>query len=155
MHTFILTHYIYTQYFCGQYTYTCLTVLRHPSLCVSENPNTHSISVGLDTQSWRQNQCHHHLNRPHLASLCVGPVHWCVSVSPMRLPVVYNPILKSRVGNFLGKAAALRINLNLDGSPIASKSHTHPSHSQTCRILISSLSLGVPVPRPTQCLWVV
>jgi hypothetical protein len=38
-----------------------------------------------------------------------------------------------------------------DGAPIASKSHTHPSHSQTSRLLTSSLSLGVPVPRPTQC----
>jgi hypothetical protein len=33
----------------------------------------------------------------------------------------------------------------------ASKSHTHPSHSQTSRLLTSSLSLGLPVPRPTQC----
>jgi hypothetical protein len=54
-------------------------------------------------------------------------------------------------GLALAKAAALRINLNLDGAPIASKSHTHPSHSQTSRLLTSSLSLGVPVPRPTQC----
>ena len=60
-------------------------------------------------------------------------------------------ILKSRVGNILAKAAALRINLNLDGAPITSKSRTHPSHSQTSRLLTSSLSLGVPVPRPTQC----
>jgi hypothetical protein len=61
--------------------------------------------------------------------------------------------LKSKVGLTLAKAAALRINLNLDGAPIASKSHTHPSHSQTSRLprLTSSLSLGVPVPRPTQC----
>jgi hypothetical protein len=59
--------------------------------------------------------------------------------------------LKSKVGLVLVKAAALRINLNLDGVPIASKSHTHPSHSQTSRLLTSSLSLGVPVPRPTQC----
>ncbi len=44
-----------------------------------------------------------------------------------------------------------RININLDGAPIASKSHTHPSHSQTSRLLTSSLSLGVSVPRPTQC----
>jgi hypothetical protein len=29
--------------------------------------------------------------------------------------------------------------------------HTHPSHSQTSRLLTSSLSLGLPVPRPTQC----
>jgi hypothetical protein len=27
------------------------------------------------------------------------------------------------------KAAALRIHLNLDGAPITSQSHTHPSHS--------------------------
>jgi hypothetical protein len=45
--------------------------------------------------------------------------------------------LKSKVGLALTKAAALRINLNLDGAPT--------------RLLISSLSLGVPVPRPTQC----
>jgi hypothetical protein len=37
--------------------------------------------------------------------------------------------LKSKIGNLLAKAAPLRINLNLDGAPIASKSHTHPSHS--------------------------
>jgi hypothetical protein len=59
--------------------------------------------------------------------------------------------LNSKVGLALAKSAALRINLNLDGEPIVSKSHTHPSHSQTSRLLTSSLSLGVPVPRPTQC----
>jgi hypothetical protein len=52
----------------------------------------------------------------------------------------------------VAKTAVLRINLNLDGAPIACKSHTHPSHSQTSRLLTSSLSLCVPVPRPTQCL---
>jgi hypothetical protein len=57
--------------------------------------------------------------------------------------------LKSKVGLTLGKDAVLRINLNLDGSPITSKSHTHPSHSQTSRLLTSSLSSGVPVPRPS------
>jgi hypothetical protein len=57
--------------------------------------------------------------------------------------------LKTKVGLALTKAAALRINLNLDGVSISSKSHTHPSHSQTSRLLTSSLSLGVPVPRPT------
>ncbi len=64
----------------------------------------------------------------------------------------FSSMFKSRVGNILVKASALRINLNTDGSPIESKSHTHPSHSQTSRLLTSSLSLGVPVPRPTQCL---
>ena len=60
--------------------------------------------------------------------------------------------LKSKVGLALAKAAALRITLNLDGTPIISKSHTHPSHSQTSRLLTSSLSLGIPVPRATQCI---
>jgi hypothetical protein len=65
------------------------------------------------------------------------------------LLTAFSSMFKSRSGNILSKAAALHINLNLDGEPIASKSHTHPSHSQTSRLLTSSLSLGVPVPRPT------
>jgi hypothetical protein len=59
--------------------------------------------------------------------------------------------LKNKVGLTLPKVETLHINLNLDGAPIVSKSHTHPSHSETSRLLTSSLSLGVPVPRPTQC----
>ena len=38
---------------------------------------------------------------------------------------------KIKVGLALAKAVALRIVLNLDGTPITSKSHTHPSHSET------------------------
>ncbi len=45
--------------------------------------------------------------------------------------------LKSNVGNIFAKAAALRINLKIDGAPVASRSHTHPSHSQTSRLLTS------------------
>ena len=58
--------------------------------------------------------------------------------------------LKGKVGSTLAKAAALRVSLNIDGAPITSRTHTHPSHSQTSRLLTSSLSLGVPVPRPTE-----
>jgi hypothetical protein len=53
-------------------------------------------------------------------------------------------------GITLTKSKSLRINLNIDGVPITSRTHTHPSHSQTSRLLTSSLSLGVPVPRSTQ-----
>jgi hypothetical protein len=60
--------------------------------------------------------------------------------------------LKAKVGSTLAKAAALRINLNIDGAPITSRTHTHPLHSQTSRLLTSSLSFGVPVPRATQCM---
>ena len=60
--------------------------------------------------------------------------------------------LKSKIGSSLAKAAGMRVNLNIDGAPITSRSHTHPSHSQTSRLLTSSLSLGVPVPRTTECM---
>ncbi len=46
--------------------------------------------------------------------------------------------VKSKMGNILVKAEALRIVLNIDDAPIASTSHTHSSHSQTSRLLTSS-----------------
>jgi hypothetical protein len=66
---------------------------------------------------------------------------------------VFSSRLKAKVDSTLVKDAALRINLNIDGSPITSRTHTHPSHSKTSRLLTSSLSLGVPVPRSTQCMF--
>jgi hypothetical protein len=65
---------------------------------------------------------------------------------------VFSSQLKSKVDNILAKTEALRITLHIDGAPIAPKSHTRPSHSQTSRLLTSSLSLGVPVPHTTQCM---
>jgi hypothetical protein len=59
---------------------------------------------------------------------------------------------KVRVVNILVKNTDLRITLNIDGTPIVSRSHTHPSHLQTSRLLTSSLFLGVPVTRATQCM---
>ena len=53
--------------------------------------------------------------------------------------------LESKIVNILTKTTALRITLNIDVAPLSSRSHTHPSHSQTSRLLTSSLSLGVPV----------
>jgi hypothetical protein len=66
--------------------------------------------------------------------------------------VVVSSYLKSCMDNILNKTSVLRISLHLDESPITSKSHTNPSHSQTSRLLTSSLSLGVPVPRSTHCM---
>ncbi len=62
----------------------------------------------------------------------------------------FSVTLKAKVGSTLTKDAVLRINLNVDGVSFTSKTHTHPSHSETSRLLTSSLSLGVPVPRGTQ-----
>ena len=55
--------------------------------------------------------------------------------------------IKYKIGNILTKTTALRVNLDLDGTPITSRTHTDPSHSQTTRLLTSSLSLVVPVTR--------
>ncbi len=54
--------------------------------------------------------------------------------------------LRVKVGSTLAKAEALRVNINIDVAPITSRTHTHPSHSKTSRLLTSPLSLGVPVP---------
>ena len=37
--------------------------------------------------------------------------------------------LKSKIGNILVKSETLRISLNIDDTPVVSRSHTHPSHS--------------------------
>ena len=60
--------------------------------------------------------------------------------------------LKAKAGLVFAKFATLLITLNVDGSPTSSRSHTHPTHSQTSRLLTSSLSLGIPVPHGTQCI---
>jgi hypothetical protein len=68
------------------------------------------------------------------------------------LRVVFSVQLKAKVGSTLDKDEDSRINLNIDGVSITSRTHTHLSHSRTSRLLTSSQSLGVPVPRATQCL---
>jgi hypothetical protein len=65
---------------------------------------------------------------------------------------VFSSQLKSKIVNILAKVEGLRITLNIDDTPLVSRSHTHPSHSETSRPLTSSLSLGVPVPHTTQCM---
>ena len=52
---------------------------------------------------------------------------------------VFSSQLKSKIGNILAKAATLPVNLNLDGASITSRTHTHPSHSQTSRLLVINL----------------
>jgi hypothetical protein len=61
--------------------------------------------------------------------------------------------LKSKVGNTLVKVSVLHVNLNLDGTPITSKSHTHPCVDPSTlvfslsshRILVFSLTLVLSI----------
>jgi hypothetical protein len=62
------------------------------------------------------------------------------------------------VGHILAKATDLRINLNIDGAPIASRSHTHPSHSESNLSplnLVSIFRCPDPVPRASYSLFTV
>jgi hypothetical protein len=52
---------------------------------------------------------------------------------------------QSRVGLALAKAAALRINLNLDGAPIASKSHTPGFSDRGAGTWFCSDKSGIPM----------
>ncbi len=63
--------------------------------------------------------------------------------------VSFSSQLRDKVGNILTKDTTLRITLNVDDTPVVSRSHTHPSHSQTVRLLTSSMSLGITVPHVT------
>ncbi len=73
--------------------------------------------------------------------------HWIPETRNLRR------LLVSGIHSLIIKSPSLCIKLNIDGVPITSKSHTHPSHSETSRLLTSSLSLGVTVRRTTQCMW--
>ena len=48
---------------------------------------------------------------------------------------VFSSQLKSKIVNILAKVEGLRITLNIDDTPLVSRSHTHPSHSETSRPL--------------------
>ncbi len=45
------------------------------------------------------------------------------------LHVVFSSQIRSKIGSILGKVVVLRITLNIDDTPIVSRSHDHPSHS--------------------------
>jgi hypothetical protein len=95
-------------------------------------------------------QAHRETDRFFTASGVLSPETDCGLYHYRRAAVSVQ--LKNKVGLTLVKEVDLRITLNLDGVSIISRKHTHPSHSPTSRLLTSSLSLGVPVPRATQCM---
>jgi hypothetical protein len=52
------------------------------------------------------------------------------------LRTVFSSQLKTKVGITLPKTATLRLNLNIDGEPIPSRTHTHPSHISSINFVI-------------------
>ena len=54
---------------------------------------------------------------------------------------------KRKVGLLLAKAAALRINLNLEGVPIPSRAYTRTTHRTNTRLIPTALSHHIPLPQ--------
>ncbi len=89
-----------------------------------------------------------------------SPANCFLPVSGVQLPqtnfhfrcAAFSSPSKTKVDNILTKDVTLRIVLSIDGTPIVSRSHTHPSHTQNSSLFTLSLSLGVPVPHTTQCM---
>ena len=54
---------------------------------------------------------------------------------------VFYSQLKSKVSNILTKTTARCIKLNIDVTPISSRSYTHPSHSQTSEFPLNLVSI--------------
>ena len=96
-------------------------------------------------------QAHRETDRVFAASGVQPPKHTSGGIFTFKHAAFLSQ-LKTKVGSTLVKTAALRVNLNIDDTPITSRSHTQPSHSQASRLLTSSLSLGVPVPYTTECI---
>jgi hypothetical protein len=130
----------------------CADSNNNPPSAVSFMPAIASTSGRLHSEFMRQLflQAHRETDRFFAAS----GVQLAQSTSELFhfRRAAFSATLKAKVGSTIAKAAALRMTLNIDGAPITSKTHTYPSHSQTSRLLTSSLSLGVPVPRAAQCM---
>jgi hypothetical protein len=60
---------------------------------------------------------------------CASQMHRLLFVGLRGSLLLLTARVNSKVGNILAKATALRINLNIDDARIASRAHTHPSHS--------------------------
>ncbi len=122
-----------------------LLLMEMPAIA-STSGRLHSEFVRLlFLQAHRETDCFFASSGVQLAQYSCGLFHF--------RRAAFSSQLKAKVGSTLAKAAALGVNLNLDGAPITSRTHTHPSHSKSSRLLTSSLSYqSVPVPRATQCM---
>ena len=65
--------------------------------------------------------------------LCISHDRWSSEVHLTQTNfhfhrAAFSSQLKSKVGHILTKTVVLRTNLNIDDTPIPSRSHTHPSH---------------------------
>ncbi len=136
---------------------TIITHLRLSHLCLLLQVRLGVAGSGVQLVQTDRGQFHFllaDLNEWILITTCKNLV-WSTLIGRIMSIWILLFTTQGKVGLTLTKDTVLRITLNLDGAPITSKSHSHPSHSQTSRLLTSSLSIGVPVPRSTQCMWVV
>ncbi len=84
--------------------------------------------------------------RNPLCSRRVDPSVFVFSLSSHRHS--FSSQIKSKVGNILTKAGALRITLNIDDTPITSKSHTHVLYNLSSVNLVSIFTCSSPPHNP-------
>ena len=84
------------------------------------------------------------VSRMHLAKQYRDNDHFLSSASSSRH--------EAMVSGALARASDFSVGLGVSGATIVSGSCAHPSYSWMSCLLTSSLSLGVPVPRPAQCM---
>ena len=102
-------------------TISCMTVI------ASTSGRLHSEFVSLlFLQGHRETDRFFAVSGVHLAQSTSALYHY--------KRVAFSSQLKSKCGNILDKAEALRITLKVDDAPVTSRSHTHPSHSETSRL---------------------
>ena len=75
---------------------------------------------------------------------------WNITVTSSTMPTVVSLQLKSNVGNILTKVDELRITLNIDGTPVTSRSHTpwHLTHNLSFINLVSIFRCSSPPLHP-------
>jgi hypothetical protein len=83
-------------------------------------------------------QAHRETDRFFAASGVQPPEHTSGGIFTVKSEVFLTQ-LKAKVGSSLGKVETMCVNLNVDGTPITSRSDTHPSHSQARRVDSSTL----------------
>ena len=75
--------------------------------------------------------------------LAASGVHLAQTTLTYRRTTFCSQIKSNLICHIVTKAVALWIMLNIEEEPIASRTHTHPSHSQNSRLMINLVYISV------------
>ncbi len=105
-----------------------LSLYRHPIICILFS--SRFTSYNKQTNHYNEQTVYRLIINKVVLAFCLSLYRYPLTVhvfSCLYLSFYLSFIIQSKVGHILTKSESLRINLNIDGSPIVSRSHTHPS----------------------------